>query len=165
MRISELHTIFLFAIRLINLHMVATLLVGIVLLAASFAASASVRSFLVSFGTAFVLGMLVCLLDSKTKGIADLFKPGMLVVSLFFAVVFHGLVSVVRLVRMGTAYRYAILLVCAVVFPILMFLKMGKQIEATNIIINVVVFSLMITIIYFVSSRIQIGKSGNAATN
>ncbi len=145
--------------------MVATLLVSIVLLAASFAASASVRSFLVSFGTAFALGMLVCLLDSKTKGVGDLFKPGMLVVSLFFAVVFHGLVSMVRLVRMGTAYRYAILLVCAVVFPILMFLKMGKEIETANLIFNAVVFSMMIAIVYFVSSRIQISKSSNTATN
>ena len=103
--------------RLLNLHMAITLLIGIVFLAASLAASTSVRSFFITFGTAFVLGMLICLLDSKTKGLADLMTPGIAAVGLFYAVVFHGLVSLVRLVKMGRAYRYAILFACAVLFP------------------------------------------------
>ena len=143
--------------------MATTLLIGIVLLAASFAASTSVRSFIISFGTAFVLGMLMCLLDSKTKGLADLVTPGMAAVGLFYAVVFHGLVSFVRLVKMGRAYRYAVLLVFAVLFPVLMFARMGKQISSTNLVFNTLIFSLLIMAVYFVISKLSKKRVGALA--
>jgi len=145
--------------------MVATLLIGIVLLAASFAASTSVPSFIISFGTAYIMSMLICLLDSKTEGIAALFKPGMLAVELFYAVLFHGFVSLVRLLRMGIAYRYAVLVGCAVLFPVLMFARMGKDMTVTNMVFNTVVFSILIMAVYLVSQKVEVGKKVGVSTN